>query len=275
MSYLPFKNRAMTGSTVNELYQEYTSRLVYVKWHFCLFAKSGFCNKYGSGKKKELVMTEIIEKIALCIEEGKVDKNSPFPQNLAGQDGADELTEQALAQGVDAQDILTHGLMAGMKIVGEKFRDNKIFVPNVLMSAKAMTTAMGHLKPYFLSGQVQRKGIFVIGTVAGDLHDIGKNLVAMIIEGGGWEIVNLGADVSTDKFTQAVEQYPGCAVGMSALLTTTMTNMGNCVKAIKEKNPDTKVIVGGAPLTQEFADQIGADHYSPDPQGAVDYLNNL
>ena len=143
------------------------------------------------------------------------------------------------------------------------------------MAAKAMHTAMNHLKPYFQSGDVKRKGTFIIGTVVGDLHDIGKNLVCMMIEGGGWEVIDLGINVSTDKFIQAIDKYPGSIVGMSALLTTTMVNMQKTVNECKEKYPDIKIIVGGAPVTDEFAKKIGADFYSPDPQGALEYLNNL
>jgi len=135
-----------------------------------------------------------------------------------------------------------------------------------------MAAAMAHLKPYFASGAVQRKGTVVIGTVAGDLHDIGKNLVSMMIEGGGWEVIDLGVDVSTEKFIESIEQYPGCILGLSALLTTTMVNMEDTVREIKAKHPDTRVMIGGAPLTEDFKNTIGADYYSPDPQGAVEYL---
>jgi methanogenic corrinoid protein MtbC1 len=148
-------------------------------------------------------------------------------------------------------------------------------VPDVLMAAKAMSAGMAHLKPFFQSGEVKRRGVFVIGTVAGDRHDIGKNLVSMIVEGGGWEVVDLGVDVSPDKFVAAVDEHPGCALGMSALLTTTMANVERAVKEVKAKHPSTKILVGGAPLTQEFCNKIGADYYSPDPQGAVSFLNKL
>ena len=143
------------------------------------------------------------------------------------------------------------------------------------MSAKAMSSAMRHLKPFFLSGETKRKGTFIIGTVSGDLHDIGKNLVAMMVEGGGWEVIDLGVDVGPDKFLKAVSENPDAVVGLSALLTTTMENMKKIVAAIKEKYPDLKILVGGAPLTMDYCKKIGADHYSPDPQGAVTSLNKL
>jgi methanogenic corrinoid protein MtbC1 len=220
-------------------------------------------------------MSKILEQIATCIEFGKINKASPFPPDMKDQEGADELTKQALDEGIDPNDILEQGLIPAMGVVGNKFSRNEIFVPQMLMSAKAMGSAMQHLRPYFQSGEAKRKGVFLIGTVAGDLHDIGKNLVAMMIEGGGWEVVDLGVDVPTAKFEESIEAYPGCIVGLSALLTTTMGNMADTVKELKAKFGDTRILIGGAPVTSEFCEQIGADHYSKDPQGAVDYLNAL
>lgn len=220
-------------------------------------------------------MEEILEKIAHCVEFGKINKISPYPPDMKGLDGADELTKLALDSGVPVQDILSKALISGMQKVGVKFRENKVFVPQVLMSAKAMNTAMVHLKPYFASGTVQRKGTFIIGTVMGDLHDIGKNLVAMMIEGNGWEVIDLGVDVKPEKFIEAATQHPGCPIGLSALLTTTMENMNITVQQLKEKVPASKIFIGGAPVNQEFCDKIGADFYSADPQGAIEYLSTL
>lgn len=218
---------------------------------------------------------ELLEQLSHCIEFGKINQASPYPPDMKGQEGADELAQKALGQGIGANDILQKGLVPGMERVGVKFRENKVFVPQVLMSAKAMNAAMVHLKPYFQSGEVKRKGKFVIGTVAGDLHDIGKNLVSMMIEGAGWEVIDLGVDVSTEKLMETIKSHPGCVVGLSALLTTTMNNMANTVKKIKEELPNQVILVGGAPLTDDFRKQIGADFYSPDPQGAVEYLNAI
>jgi methanogenic corrinoid protein MtbC1 len=223
--------------------------------------------------EKSTIMNELVSKIAECIEFGKINKASPYPPQMKGLDGADELTREALDSGVSAQAILTDGLMVGMGKVGVKFRENKIFVPQVLMSAKAMSTAMIHLKPFFLSGAVKQKGTFIIGTVEGDLHDIGKNLVSMMVEGNGWKVVDLGTDVKADQFVAAVQANEGSFVGLSALLTTTMVNMEKITKAIKEAVPGTKVAVGGAPVNNDFCTKIGADAYSPDPQGLVEYLN--
>ena len=220
-------------------------------------------------------MESILTKLGEAVEFGKVDKNSPFPPNMKGQDGSDELAKEALDSGVAPGSILTDALVPAMDRVGQKFSENKIFVPQMLMSAKAMGAAMSHLKPFFQSGAVQTKGTFIIGTVKGDLHDIGKNLVAMMVEGGGWTIVDLGVDVNEDTFNQAVSENPGAVVGLSALLTTTMANMEEIVKKIKGANPETKILVGGAPLTDDFRQKIGADFYSPDPRGAVEYLKEL
>lgn len=218
-------------------------------------------------------MSDLIEKLAHCIEYGKISKASPYPPEMKGEDGADELTRQALDEGISPQDLLSNAFEVGMDRVGKKFAENKVFVPQLLMSAKAMNTAMEHIKPFFQAGNVKRKGVFIIGTVKGDLHDIGKNLVAMMVEGSGWEVVDLGVDVGIDKIMEQLDKHPGAAVGMSALLTTTMVNMETVVKEIKEKYPDTRILVGGAPLTMDYCRKIGADFYSPDPQGAVEYLN--
>jgi len=219
-------------------------------------------------------MADLLEQIAVCIERGKVNVASPYPPDMKGQDGADELVKRALDSGVAPDDVLAKGLIIGMGRVGQKFSENKVFVPDLLMAAKAMSAGMAHLKPFFESGQAHHKGTFVIGTVQGDLHDIGKNLVGMVIEGGGWKVVDLGVDVSAEKFLKAVQDNPGAVVGLSALLTTTMINMEKTVKLVKERVPGTKVIVGGAPLTAEFAKKIGADSYSPDPQGALNFLTS-
>ena len=190
-------------------------------------------------------MDAILTNLGVAVEFGKVDKNSPYPPNMKGQDGADELARQALEEGVSPSSVLTDALVPAMDRVGQKFSENKIFVPQMLMSAKAMGAAMAHLKPFFQSGDVKTKGTFIIGTVKGDLHDIGKNLVAMMVEGGGWSIVDLGVDVNEDTFNNTLAEHPG-----------------------------TRVLVGGAPLNDDFRAKIGADFYSPDPRGAVEYLNS-
>lgn len=217
-------------------------------------------------------MDEILDRIAMCIERGKVNAASPYPPDLKGQDGADELTKAALDMEIDPNDVLAKGLVIGMNSIGRKFSENKVFVPDLLMAAKAMQAAMAHLRPFFESGKAKHRGTFIIGTVQGDLHDIGKNLVSMVMEGGGWQVIDLGVDVSAEKFLDALRSHPDSAIGLSALLTTTMVNMEKIVTAVRSEFPNTKIIVGGAPLTDEFAKKIGADAYAPDPQGALDYL---
>lgn len=220
-------------------------------------------------------MNDILEQIALCVENGKINQKSPYPPSMKGQLGADELTVQALEEGVAPADVLSKGLIVGMGRIGVKFRENKVFVPQVLMSAKAMSGAMAHLKKYFMDGSVKRKGKLIIGTVEGDLHDIGKNLVSMIAEGNGYEVIDLGVDVPAEKFIDAIKMNPGAFVGMSALLTTTMANMEKINKQIKSEFPEVITCVGGAPLNNEFAQKIGADYYTDEPQALVEILDKL
>lgn len=218
-------------------------------------------------------MSPLIEKLGKVIERGKIDKNAPYPPDMQDQDGADEVTKAALEAGESPDEILK-ACNTAMERIGDKFGRNEVFVPELLMAAKAMNTVMEHLKPFFQSGNIQTKGTFILGTVAGDLHDIGKNLVRMVVEGNGWNVIDLGVDAKADKFLKAIDENPGCIVGLSALLTTTMGNMASTLKAIKEKFAETKVIVGGAPLTAETAKEMGADGYAGDPQDAVHFLDS-
>jgi methanogenic corrinoid protein MtbC1 len=220
-------------------------------------------------------MEDLFNRISDCVEFGKINKAAPYPPAMKDQDGADELTVQALEQGASAREVLEKGLIVGMEKVGVKFRENKVFVPQVLMSAKAMNTAMNHLKPLFAAGNTDKKGVFIIGTVAGDLHDIGKNLVSMIVEGNGYEVIDLGTDVPAKKFMDTINEFPNAIIGLSSLLTTTMASMENIVKEIKAAFPNQKVTIGGAPITQDFCEKIGADNYSQDPQGVVEFMNKL
>lgn len=220
-------------------------------------------------------MDELIKQLEECIENGKINTASPFPPRMKGMPGADEICKQALEKGVTPTEILNEALIPGMSKIGDRFSQGKAFVPEMLMSAKAMSAAMAHLKPFFNSGEIKRKGVFVLCTVYGDLHDIGKNLVAMMIEGAGWEVIDLGVDVKTVKLLEVIDQHPDCVIGLSALLTTTMVNMENMVQEIKVKYPNKEILVGGAPLSMDFCKKIGASYYSPDPQGAVQYLNRL
>lgn len=220
-------------------------------------------------------MNDILNQISLCVEAGKINKASAYPPAMKDQDGADELSKKALEMGISPTEILEKALIPAMANVGNKFSRKEIYVPQMLMSAKAMGGAMIHIKPFFQSGETKRKGTFIIGTVTGDLHDIGKNLVSMMVEGGGWEVIDLGVDVSSEKFLNALKEKPHAVIGLSALLTTTMENMKSIAMQIKTTSEKTKILVGGAPVTADYCTKIGADYYSPDPQGAVNYLNTL
>ncbi|GHV11805.1 corrinoid methyltransferase [Bacteroidia bacterium] len=220
-------------------------------------------------------MSNLLEQIAICVENGKVNAAAPYPPQMKGQPGSDELTKQALKEGVSPGDLLNKALVPAMEKVGQKFSENLIFVPQMLLSAKAMAASMQHLKPFFQSGEVKRKGTFIMGTVFGDLHDIGKNLCCMMIEGAGWEVIDLGVDVKPEKFVEELDNHPDAVVGLSALLTTTMVNMATIIDFIREKYPQTKVAIGGAPINHDFAKQINADVYSKDPQGLVVWLDKL
>ncbi|MDD4968500.1 MAG: corrinoid protein [Paludibacter sp.] len=219
--------------------------------------------------------TNLLEKLSECVEFGKINLASPYPPQMKGLPGADEYTKEALEAGITPTEILNEALITAMNKVGQKFSENKIFVPQMLLSAKAMGASMNHLKPYFANGTVKRKGIFILGTVFGDLHDIGKNLFGMMVEGAGWEVIDLGIDVKTEKFVDAIQQNPTAVVGISALLTTTMVNMKPVIDAIKLAVPQTKIIVGGAPLSSEYALSIGADAYGKNPQEGIQWLDSI
>ena len=217
-------------------------------------------------------MSDLLERLTICVEKGKADQDSSYPPEMKGEPGASELTRAALDAGINPNDILNKSLMTGMNRIGEKFEKGTAFIPNLLISAKAMNAAMIHLKPFFDSGEAKHKGTFVLGTVKGDMHDIGKNIVKMILEGDGWKTIDLGIDVNTEKFTDAVNDNPGCHVGLSALLTTTMINMEEIVSGIRKENSETKIFIGGAPVSKEFNNKIKADGYFKDPQSLIRHL---
>lgn len=183
-----------------------------------------------------------------------------------------ELTQQALTQGVSPEVILNEGLIAAMANVGEKFKKNEIYVPEMLVAARAMYASLDVLKPLLAKSGVKNAGKLVIGTVKGDLHDIGKNLVKMMFDGAGFEVVDIGIDVPPSKFVDAVRNEKPDLLGMSALLTTTMPAMKTTIEALEEAGlrDKVKVLVGGAPVTERFAREIGADGYAPDASSAVD-----
>ncbi|NYE58509.1 corrinoid protein [Carboxydothermus ferrireducens] len=191
------------------------------------------------------------------------------------EDKVIKYVKEELAKGTDVSEILNNGLIAAMDEVGRLYSEGEIFVPEMLRSALAMKKGLELLKPYLLNSEQSSKGVIVMGTVKGDLHDIGKSLVGMMLEGAGFEVIDLGVDVDAEKFITVAEEKGAKIIGLSALLTTTMPEMGKVIKLVKEKGLNVKVIVGGAPVTAEFAEKIGADGHSVDAAGAVELARRL
>ncbi len=191
------------------------------------------------------------------------------------RDTVTKLVNEAVEEGVEADNILNEGLVAGMDVVGKKFKANEFYVPEVLIAARAMHAGMAILEPLLSESGAKPRGTAVLGTVKGDLHDIGKNLVAMMLTGGGFKVVDAGIDVSPEKFVELARESNANLIGLSALLTTTMPQMAAVIEAVKEAGLEAKVMIGGAPVTQEYADEIGADGYAPDAASAVDLARDL
>ncbi len=191
------------------------------------------------------------------------------------QTTAVDVTKAAVSEGVPAKQILDEGLIAGMDVVGARFKKNEIYIPEVLIAARAMKMAMEVLEPELAKAGVEPIGKLLIGTVQGDLHDIGKNLVAMMLKGAGFEVIDLGVDVAPEKFVEEAKTRGVNLIGMSALLTTTMPGMEKTIKALQDANIGAKVMVGGAPVTQSFAEKVGAQGYAPDAASAVDTAKSL
>lgn len=189
----------------------------------------------------------------------------------------EELTTAALKEDMSPEAILNDGLIAGMEIVGEKFKNNEFYVPEMLIAARAMKAGMKILQPELTATGVEPIGTFIVGTVKGDLHDIGKNLVAMMMEGAGFKVIDLGVDVSPEKYVAATKEHNANILGMSALLTTTMVNMKSAMETFQAEGirDSVKVLVGGAPLTQNYANEINADGFSPDAASAVAVAKEL
>ena len=209
-------------------------------------------------------MSEILEQISTAVIEGDLDEIV-------------DLTEDALDEDLSAKEILDNGLMAGMDYVGVEFKAGNMFVPEVLRSAKTMQMSMDILKPLLAESGAEMVGKVLLGTVKGDLHDIGKNLVGMMCEGAGFEVKDIGKDVEPEAFIEAIKEFEPNVVGMSALLTTTMRTMEHTIKALEEAGlrDKVKVMIGGAPVTQAFADQIGADGYASNAASAADLAKSF
>jgi len=186
-----------------------------------------------------------------------------------------EQTKTMIDAGANPLEIINNGLIAGMNVVGARFKNGEMFVPEVLMSAKSMAAGIEMVKPLIADKDMPSKGKILLGTVKGDLHDIGKNLVGMMLESGGFRVINLGIDIAPEKFVAAVKEYNPDIVAMSALLTTTMLHMKDTIELIKEEGLKVKCIVGGAPISQDFADEIGADGFAPDAASAVELSAKL
>jgi 5-methyltetrahydrofolate--homocysteine methyltransferase len=209
-------------------------------------------------------MTDILKEISECLQKGDA--------QMVG-----ELTRRAIEQNLPPKQILNEGLIGGMDVVGQRYKSHQIFLPHVLLAAKAMYAGMDVLKPLFLSDEMPTSGKVVIGSVQGDLHDIGKNLVAIMLKGAGFEVVDLGNDVSPERFVQTAKQENAAIIGMSALLTTTMPVMQKTMELLRKEGLSDRIrtIIGGAPVSEEFAQRIGADAYGYDSAKAVDIVKEL
>jgi len=209
-------------------------------------------------------VSNALQKIADCVIAGRFDE-------------IEALVQSALDDGADPQTVINDGLRAGMQVVGDKFKANEFFIPEVLISARSMKAGMEVVKPHLSADSTDALGTVVIGTVQGDLHDIGKHLVAMMLEGAGFQVVDLGTDISPKAFVEAARENEAEIVAMSALLTTTMPNMAETVQALNSANLDRTVrtLIGGAPVTQSYANEIGADAYAPEAASAVEAAKRL
>jgi len=221
---------------------------------------------------------DIINQIRENVIQGRVNQDDEgLDEDLAGQPGVSELIDQALTQSISVKDIITKGLSEGMEIVGQKYQAGEYYVPDMLASAEAVGSAMEKLEPYLAKSGIKTKGKIIVATVAGDLHDIGKNIVSILLRGAGYTVKDLGNDIAPQIIVNAVREEKPQFLGLSALLTSTMLHMGDIIQALKDNGlRDTvKVIVGGAPVTEEFAKSIGADGYGADGFQAVAVVESL
>ena len=220
----------------------------------------------------------LLEKIALNVIQGRLEAGDEgFDEGLEGKPAVTELVKEAIRDGVDPKSIVLEALTRSMEVVGEKFESGEYLIPDMLASAECVGVAMDLLSPYLLKAGVETKGKFIISTVQGDLHDIGKNIVSIMLKGAGYEVIDLGADVPADRIVGAVKEHHAPYLGLSALLTTTMRVMGDVIERLKEEGirESVKVLIGGAPTSQEFADQIGADAHCKDAFEATDILKTM
>lgn len=209
-------------------------------------------------------MSAILEEISKFLQQGRMPS-------------VKQQVEKAIADGITAKEILENGLLDGMNVIGEKFKNNKVYIPEVMLAARAMNAGLEILKPHLADFDTQEKGTVVIGTVKGDMHDVGKNLVKMMLEGKGLKVVDLGTNVPAAKYLQAAQQHSAQIIACSALLTTTMQEMQNVVNLVKDSPiaGKVKIMIGGAPVTQKFCDKIGADYYTADAATASDVARSI
>jgi 5-methyltetrahydrofolate--homocysteine methyltransferase len=220
----------------------------------------------------------LLDKIALNVIQGRLEaEDEGFDEGLEGKPAVTELVKEAIRDGVDPKSIVLEALTRSMEVVGEKFESGEYLIPDMLASAECVGVAMDLLSPHLLKAGVETKGKFVISTVQGDLHDIGKNIVSIMLKGAGYEVIDLGADVPTERIIEAVKEHQAPYLGLSALLTTTMRAMGDVIVKLKEEGirESVKVLIGGAPTSREFADQIGADAHCKDAFEATDLLKAM
>lgn len=218
---------------------------------------------------------DLLKHIEYLVVRGHIDASSRYPKDLEGEPGVQEKVAEALDQGITPQDILTKGLISGMSVVGEKYEKNEIFVPEMLFSAKAMKSGLNQIRPMLVGDVNVRVGTVILGTVQGDMHDIGKNLVGMMLEGAGFDVIDLGINTPVSKFVDMARQNPDAILGMSALLTVTMKNMKLVIDALRANGLKNRVMIGGAPVTKAFADEIGAEGYSLNANQAVSLAKQL
>ena len=212
---------------------------------------------------------DYIEEIKSCVIKGHINKDSNYPQDLSGKPGVEEIVQEALEQDIPVGDILHKGLIGGMETVGEKFSKGEYFVPEMLFSAKAMKSGLAILKPLLVDQKISTIGTVILGTVEGDMHDIGKNLVGMMLEGAGFEVIDLGVNTPVQKFVTTAREHPQALIGLSALLTITMEKMRDVIDAFDQYQLKNKIIIGGAPVTSRYAEEIGASGYAADASSAV------
>jgi 5-methyltetrahydrofolate--homocysteine methyltransferase len=220
-------------------------------------------------------MPAVLNEITMLIIRGRANAETPYPPDLAGQPGVKEKVEQAISEGIEPGRIIKEGMIPGMEDVGQKFTEGEYFLPDMLMSAQAMKAGMAVLEPLMAGDTSSSLGTVILGTVKGDMHDIGKNLVGVMLEGGGFTVHDLGIDVAAEKFVEQASQNPDAVVGMSALLTTTREAMRATIDALRAAGMTNKVIVGGAAIGRTFADDIQADGFSNNAADAVPMVKQL